>query len=75
MNSQEIEEKGLPERVGDRLRRLREKKGLTQPEAAIGAGVGNRSIWRWENGEQLPGGRNLEKLAAFYDTTAAAILR
>lgn len=68
-------EKTLIDRVGERLVALRTKKGLTQPEAAAGAGVGNRSLWRWENAEQLPGGRNLEKLAAFYGTTAAALLK
>lgn len=63
------------EKVGAKLAALRERKGMTQPEAAKGAGVGYRSITRWEAGRQLPSSRNLQKLAAFYSTTPDKILK
>lgn len=62
-------------RVGARLLALREKKKLTQPEVAVGAGVGYRSFCDWEGGKRLPSTRNLSKLAAFFKTSPAALLK
>lgn len=48
---------------GDRLRDLRLKGGHTQESFAELLGVGNRQIWRYENGETEPDGATITKIA------------
>lgn len=69
------EEKSLIDRVGAKLIKLREDRDLTQEDAAKGAGVGRRSLGRWESADQLPTGKNLERLAKFYRVSPSWILR
>jgi len=65
----------LEGRLGAKLHGLREKKKLTLPELAKASGVGERTISDYEAGLRMPGGRNLAKLAEFFKTTPAALLR
>ncbi len=65
----------LAQQVGAKLKALREKKELNVVDAAKGVGVGFRSLYDWESGTRSPSTRNLEKLAAFYGTTAAKLLK
>jgi transcriptional regulator with XRE-family HTH domain len=39
---------------GDRLRKAREKAGLTQAQAATRWGVSKRTVEHWEKGQRLP---------------------
>jgi transcriptional regulator with XRE-family HTH domain len=52
--------------LGDWLRRLRTKSGLTQAEAGNAVGVEARSIRRWENSGDVPGGITLIRLLEAY---------
>jgi len=47
----------------DRLREIREIRGLSQQELAIQCGLGVNAIWRYENGETDPSADVLGKLA------------
>ena len=69
------QEQTLEQKVGAKLVALREKAKLLQTDVAAGSGCGYRSICRWELGEGLPSSRNLQKLAAFFETTPDRILR
>lgn len=53
---------------------LRDAKEVSQAEAAKGAGVGKRSIERWESGEKAASTRNLRKLADYYGVGLGEIL-
>ena len=64
----------LESRIAAKLRALRDKKGLTQYQAADGAKVGRRTYCTWEAGERLPSGRYLAQLAEFYGTTIGKLL-
>lgn len=48
--------------IGDRLRTLRNERGLTARELADEIGVSYTTIYRWENGERIPDGFNMGKL-------------
>jgi len=53
-------------RIGERLRQLREDRGLSQRIAAQGLGVSPTSIMRWELGKSIPNISMRLKLAEFY---------
>lgn len=61
--------------LGKKLKALRDIKKLSLPELAEVSGVGERTLSDYEAGLRMPGGRNLAKLAAFFKTTPAALLR
>lgn len=42
-------------KFGDKLRKLRESRGLTQQQLAAMSGRPQQSIGRWEQGKQVPG--------------------
>lgn len=65
----------LESRIAAKLRALREKRGLTQYQAADGAGIGRRTYCTFEAGERLPSVRLLAHLATFYKTTEAGLLK
>ncbi|NLJ41339.1 MAG: helix-turn-helix transcriptional regulator [Clostridiales bacterium] len=59
------------EHMGDRIKRLREEKGLTQQELANLVGLDNRnSLSRYENGTRVPNPDIIIKLARVLDTTS-----
>ena len=59
------------EHMGDRIKRLREEKGLTQQELANLIGLDNRnSLSRYENGTRVPNPDIIIKLARVLDTTS-----
>ena len=53
----------------DRLRGLRERKGLTQRDLAEVIDVAPLSVVRWEGGLAFPQVRSLRKLAELYDVS------
>lgn len=58
------------ESMGDRIRRLREQKGLTQKELAELVGVGTHSLSRYENNLRNPSPEIISRLAKALDTTS-----
>jgi transcriptional regulator with XRE-family HTH domain len=53
-----------PMTLGDKLRELRERKGMSQKELAEAVGFKQPSIARWETGEVAPSFGDLQKLCA-----------
>ena len=63
------------ETFGERLKRLRKKQGLTQPELAFLVGVHETTIRRWENKEnEIPNIKDIKKLAAALNVTEDELL-
>lgn len=60
--------------IGNNLRELRLKKGLTQEQVAEVFGVSAQAISRWENNTSYPDIILLPGLAIFYDTSVDAIV-
>lgn len=61
--------------IGERLKRIRKEKGMTQDRVAKCAGVTATSISRWENGERDPAFRDVEKVAAALGVTMEELTR
>lgn len=60
--------------IGDRLKRLRLEKGLTQEELAGVFGVSAQAISRWENNTSYPDITLLPGLAIYFHTSVDAIV-
>lgn len=55
-------------------RQLRERMGLTQSEAADGAGISRSYYNEIENGERVPSYRMAHKLASFFEVRIDQII-
>lgn len=71
----EINDKLSNDEIGDRLRIAREESGKTQSDAAEAVAVARTTIVAIEKGQRRIRLEELQKLAAFYGTSANAILR
>lgn len=61
--------------VGQRIKKLRENKGLEQLDLASMLGYKSQStISKWESGTNLPTGKNMIKLAQIFGVTSDYIL-
>ena len=54
---------------GERLRKLREERGLTQAAVQTLAGLGKGHLRHWESGRSMPRPATLERLASALDVT------
>ena len=52
--------------LGERLKKCRTEKGLSQEQAAELIGVSRQAVTKWENGQSVPSSKNLLELAALY---------
>jgi transcriptional regulator with XRE-family HTH domain len=59
---------------GERLRTIREKRGLTQRELGALCGLGDKQIWRYENGQSAPNTEALIQLARILGITSDYLL-
>ena len=59
---------------GQRLKQMREKRGLTQEELAAQLGVAYQQIWRWESGKNDPTGDTLKRMANTLEVTTDYLL-
>lgn len=59
---------------GERIRTLREAKGLTQKDLAEQLDIGEKEIWRYENTESNPTSLKLTKIALFFNVSTDYIL-
>lgn len=57
-----------------RLRDLRNARGLSQPELAKQASIGRSSITNWEAGDSEPVASGIRRLAEFFHVTADYLL-
>lgn len=57
--------------VGDRLRKARERKGISQLEVSNRTNINNKTLSRYENGKSEPDFSTLKSLAELYDVTIA----
>ena len=61
-------------KIGSFLKELRQEKGMTQEQLAEQLNVSNRSVSRWETGNNLPDLSLLITLADFYDIEVGEII-
>jgi transcriptional regulator with XRE-family HTH domain len=61
-------------KIGSFLKELRQSKGITQEQLAEQLNVSNRSVSRWETGNNLPDLSLLITLADFYDIEVGEII-
>lgn len=59
---------------GDRLRETREQRGISQTELAQRCNIGEKGIWRYENGQGDPSADILARIARELDTSADYLL-
>lgn len=59
--------------LGERLRRLREKKGLSYDELAVEIKVPVQLVMRWELDISVPDEEDLERLCCYYELSADAL--
>lgn len=58
----------------NRLKSLRNNRGVTQTKLAEYLNVSQNAIYNWENGKREPSFSMLEKIAAFYDVSIDYLL-
>ena len=62
------------EKIGGFLKELRKQKGLTQQQIAEKFNVSNRTISRWENGNNMPDLDILIEISDYYEVDLREIL-
>lgn len=60
--------------LGNRLKGLRNKKGMTQKELADMLGVTDGAVGMWERGRREPGGDKLSQLARIFGVSVDYLL-
>lgn len=60
--------------VSDRIRLLRERRGLTQSELAKQLGITRSSVNAWEQGISVPSTQNIVELAAIFKISTDYLL-
>lgn len=61
-------------KIGTFLNLLRKEKNLTQEQLAERLGVSNRTVSRWENGNNMPDISLLSEIAEFYDVSIPELI-
>ena len=59
---------------GEKLKRLRKSRNLTQEQLADALGVSFQSVSRWENGTNYPDIELIPEIAAYFDISADDLL-
>jgi transcriptional regulator with XRE-family HTH domain len=65
----------LATRFGERVRKLREKRGWAQEDLAAHSGLGRPFISNLENGRREPGLRSIEALAHTFGLSISQLMR
>lgn len=60
--------------IGDKVKALREKAGLTQEELAERMGVQRNTVWRWENGRAGLRGENIQRMSSVLNVDASELM-
>lgn len=61
-------------KIGTFLKLLRKEKNITQEQLAEQLGVSNRTVSRWENGNNMPDISLLSEIAEFYDVSIPELI-
>lgn len=61
-------------KIGTFLKLLRKEKNLTQEQLAEQLGVSNRTVSRWENGNNMPDISLLSEIAEYYDVSIPELI-
>ena len=61
-------------KIGTFLKLLRKEKNLTQEQLAERLGVSNRTVSRWESGNNMPDISLLSEIAEFYDVSIPELI-
>jgi transcriptional regulator with XRE-family HTH domain len=61
-------------KIGTFLKLLRKENNLTQEQLAEQLGVSNRTVSRWENGNNMPDISLLSEIAEFYDVSIPELI-
>jgi transcriptional regulator with XRE-family HTH domain len=67
--------RSIQQEFGDRIRELRQQKGLSQEELAFRAGIHRTYIGGIERGERNPGLKNIERLSRALGISLAELFR
>lgn len=59
---------------GERLRNMRNKKGISQSELAKKVFVSQQTVWQWENGKAFPQMDRLSAIASSLNTSSLSLL-
>mgnify|MGYP000844268620 CR=1 FL=1 len=60
--------------IGERLKEIRKKLGITQGELASLIGVSETTVWNWENGKREPRSTEINKLAKVLGVSVSYLL-
>ena len=60
--------------LGERIRELRKRAGLSQETLAVQLGVSRQAVTKWEMDQSAPSTENLLKLAEIFETTTDILL-
>ena len=60
--------------IGDKVKELRERAGLTQEELAELMGVQRNTVWRWENKKAGLRGENIQRISAVLNVDASELM-
>ena len=60
--------------IGENIKRLRDKHGLTQAELGEIAGVSDKAVSTWEKDNAVPRMGAIEKMAAYFGVSKADII-
>ena len=61
-------------KIGDRMKKLREEKGLTQSELGKELGISPSTIGMYEQGRRVPDVQILKKMSAFFNVSIDYLL-
>ncbi len=61
--------------MGEKIRGLRKRLGLSQEELAEKLGVSRQAVSKWETGSDIPAAAKLKEIADFFGVTVDSLLR
>lgn len=64
----------MTETFGERLKRLRKARGMTQDTLAAAIGLAHKPMWRWETGKVNPAMDNIAPMARALDVSCDYLL-
>ena len=65
---------GIPSTMGQRIRDLRNKKGMTQQIFADFVPCHKASVSRWENDESMPSADTISRIAKYFEVSESYLM-